>query len=446
MKNHWKFLLSKEFISKEKFNRLTRNYPLSNEELSGFVSRQLVETRQSTKAVATLLKKRYPNTNIEYIKAGLVSDFRKGNMNEKIADDKKYEFIKCRDVNDFHHAKDAYLNIVVGNVYTTKARQAYFIDNLQSGKWSMNKMFDYSTNGAWEVENNNSLNIVKSTMAKNNIRFTRYALKKKHGQNGGLFDQNPVKKGSGQVPIKKGMDTNNYGGYSGITVTYFAIVEITQKNKKSVSIVPVYLYNEKEYINNPIEYISKVIGKEVTRIIVPCVKINSLFKVNGFYMQISGNGDQGRFSYKPAVQLVLGYQQEKYVKKISKYHDKCKNNNEIFNITKFDEINADDNLILYDELCKKTTNSIFKIILNDFGNQLIEKRNDFISLSLYEQCETLIGILKYLKCDTVSDDLKYLGVKCKSYRMNKNLSSKESFKIINQSITGLFEQEIDLLK
>lgn len=175
----WKTLFDKGLISKEKFERLVRNQPLTDEELSSFVSRQLVETRQSTKAVAQLLKKRYHDTAVEYIKASLVSDFRQEN-----------DFVKSRDVNDFHHAKDAYLNIVVGNVYTVRSHLAHFIDNVQSGKWSVNKMFDYTTNGAWIVENNKSINIVKSNMAKNNIRFTRYAFK----QTGGLFDQNPLKK------------------------------------------------------------------------------------------------------------------------------------------------------------------------------------------------------------------------------------------------------------
>jgi CRISPR-associated endonuclease Csn1 len=180
IQSHWKLLRSKGLISEEKFNRLTRKDELTDEDISAFLARQIVETRQSTKAIYQLLQKYYPETKIECIKAGLVSDFRKGNMNdENVPDDKKYEFIKCRDVNDFHHAKDAYLNIVVGNVYTTKARQDYFIKNIQSGKWSLNKMFDYSTEGAWEVENNKSLNIVKSTMAKNNILFTRYAFMRK---------------------------------------------------------------------------------------------------------------------------------------------------------------------------------------------------------------------------------------------------------------------------
>ena len=124
----WKILLSKDLISKKKFDRLTRNTPLTDDELFSFVARQLVETRQSTKAVAQLLKKRYPNTDVEYIKAGLVSDFRRD-----------FDMLKSRDVNDFHHAKDAYLNIVVGNVYTVKAKQSYFISNIQNGKWRMNE-------------------------------------------------------------------------------------------------------------------------------------------------------------------------------------------------------------------------------------------------------------------------------------------------------------------
>ena len=57
---------------------------------------QLVETRQSTKAVAVLLKEMFPETEIVYVKAGIVSEFRQ-----------QYDMVKCREVNDFHHAKDA---------------------------------------------------------------------------------------------------------------------------------------------------------------------------------------------------------------------------------------------------------------------------------------------------------------------------------------------------
>ena len=42
-------------------------------------------------------------------KARNVSDFRK-----------EYKMLKSRLVNDYHHAQDAYLNIIVGNVYFMK--------------------------------------------------------------------------------------------------------------------------------------------------------------------------------------------------------------------------------------------------------------------------------------------------------------------------------------
>ena len=56
MKKYWKMLLKYGFISKKKYDRLMRTEDFSDEELSGFIARQIVETRQSSKAVAELLE------------------------------------------------------------------------------------------------------------------------------------------------------------------------------------------------------------------------------------------------------------------------------------------------------------------------------------------------------------------------------------------------------
>ena len=101
----WKELLKRGFISKKKYDRLTRKGDFTNEELAGFINRQIVETRQSSKAVAELLKRINEDTEIVYVKGPLVSDFRKRPLNE----------LKSRRINDYHHGKDAYLNIVVGD-------------------------------------------------------------------------------------------------------------------------------------------------------------------------------------------------------------------------------------------------------------------------------------------------------------------------------------------
>ena len=92
------------------------NRSFTDEEKQGFINRQLTETRQSTKAVLGLLKELYPDTEIVTVKAGLVSEFRQ-----------EFKLVKSRQVNDLHHAKDAYLNIAVGNVWHEKYTGNFFI-------------------------------------------------------------------------------------------------------------------------------------------------------------------------------------------------------------------------------------------------------------------------------------------------------------------------------
>ena len=105
----WNVLHKRGFMNDEKYNRLMSNERLTVEQLAGFVARQLVETAQGAKGISELLNGMLPETQIIYVKARNVSDFRK-----------EHNFLKSRLVNEHHHAKDAYLNVVVGNVYYTK--------------------------------------------------------------------------------------------------------------------------------------------------------------------------------------------------------------------------------------------------------------------------------------------------------------------------------------
>ncbi|MBQ2383787.1 MAG: type II CRISPR RNA-guided endonuclease Cas9, partial [Oscillospiraceae bacterium] len=75
MKPMWTMLKQNGLMTEEKYRRLTRPTPFTAEEKMGFIARQLVETRQSTKVISTLLKERFPETEIVYVKAGLVSEF-----------------------------------------------------------------------------------------------------------------------------------------------------------------------------------------------------------------------------------------------------------------------------------------------------------------------------------------------------------------------------------
>ena len=46
----------KHLISDKKYERLVRKTPLTNEELAGFINRQIVETSQSAKIVAEIIQ------------------------------------------------------------------------------------------------------------------------------------------------------------------------------------------------------------------------------------------------------------------------------------------------------------------------------------------------------------------------------------------------------
>ena len=142
MMSFWKMLQQQGFITKEKYVRLVRSDELSADELAGFIERQIVETRQSTKAVATILKEALPDTEIVYVKAGNVSNFRQ-----------TYELLKVREMNDLHHAKDAYLNIVVGNAYFVKFTKnaAWFIRNNPGRSYNLKRMFEFDIERSGEI-------------------------------------------------------------------------------------------------------------------------------------------------------------------------------------------------------------------------------------------------------------------------------------------------------
>ena len=52
---------------------------------------------------------------------------------------------------------------------------------------------------AWKAGNNGTIVTVKNVMKKNNILVTRRTYEVK----GGLFKQQPIKKGKGQLPLKE---------------------------------------------------------------------------------------------------------------------------------------------------------------------------------------------------------------------------------------------------
>lgn len=447
----WRSLLEGGFISKEKYERLTRKEEFSDRELAGFIERQIVETRQGTKAVAEILKQALPETEIVYVKAKTVSQFRQAYQEDAA-------FIKVREMNDLHHAKDAYLNIVVGNTYFVKFTKdaAWFIRKNPGRTYSLKEMFtgkyDVERNGevAWKAGSKGTIVTVKKQLLKNNILVTRKAYEVK----GGLFDQQIMKKGKGQIPIKANDDRlsniEKYGGYNKATETYFMLVKSKDKKEKemrSIEFVPLYLKDVIEQDEEAaLEYLRKERNLREPEILVKKIKTDTLFKVDGFKMWLSGRTGN-RLIFKGANQLILSEGDSRILKKVVKFNLRRKENKNV-TITEKDEINTEILLQLYDTFLWKIQNTIYGIRLSAQEKTLKEKRETFRSLSLEEQTLVLYEILHMFQCQSVSANLKAIGGPGNAgiLVMNNNITNCNQISIINQSPTGVYEQEIDLLK
>lgn len=265
MYGYWKYLNSisssdgNKLLSDEKYKRLTRKTQFTEEEKFEFINRQLVETRQSTKAVATLLKELYPETEIVYVKAGLVSDFRQ-----------QFGLLKSRSVNDLHHAKDAYLNIVAGNVWHCKfSRQFWRAEEQNNAKAEVVFTRRVVCNGKTVWNGAADKDRVVKIAGKNTAHMTMYSYYKHSGQNGGFFDQNPVSAAKDLISLKKGRPTDVYGGYNGATIAGFVLAKYKEGKKTQVSLIPLKLLNMAEFIaddNYAVQYIEEELRGKATEI------------------------------------------------------------------------------------------------------------------------------------------------------------------------------------
>lgn len=447
MKTFWAMLKQHGLMTDEKYRRLTRSHPFTADERLGFINRQLVETRQSTKVIASLLKERFPETEIVYVKAGLVSEFRQ-----------EFELLKCRAVNDLHHAKDAYLNIVVGNVYHERFTSKWFrLDehyNVQA-----KKLFTKPQSHGGVVYWNGETDVarVKKIVAKNAVHLTRYAFIRK----GGLFNQQPVKAAEGLIPLKQGKLTEIYGGYNNATASCFMLVRFLLKGKREVMPVPVELLVLDRVLADQafaLDYLSrtveKIVGKEPEKLELLLngrpLKINTVFCFDGVKMALAGKSSGGlNVLMSPLIALILPYEWERYAKRLESFHSKQKENKNIIPDEANDGISKEKNIELYELLTKKMGAWPFTHFPGNQANTLQQGTSVFANAPITEQVECLMNILLIMGPGSSAVDLNVCGGKKStgSKAMNAKLSNwkkrYENVRIMDESASGLFSRESD---
>ncbi len=460
LKRFWESLLNSELISKKKYERLIRTTEFTDDELAGFINRQIVEVRQSTKELTQILSQQLPDSKIVFVKAGNVADFRQN-----------FEIVKLRDLNNLHHAKDAYLNIVVGNVFDTKftSNPLFFIkDEYKKHKvrYSLKPetIYKYSIvrNGktAWLEGENGTINKVKQTVSKNNQLVSQHVLVRTSGQNGGLHNQNPVSKKENLIPLKtkdiRLLNTKQYGGYNGDTRTYAFLVEHEKNGKKVRSIEFLsLLWKDKVDKNNNelLNYCQQELKLKNPRILIDKIKINSLLKFDGLPVYITGVSGPS-FLAKFALDLVISPEQEKLLKAAVKLAG-CvaiakKAKKELPEVScdyakKYYGINTDGANSLYQMFIDKANAKIYKNRPSSQTKTLEACKEKFAQLPLYKQCTALEQILKLFK-DNGQADLSSIdaGKTVGKIIMPRNLNENKTYILYHTSTTGLYKKEIDL--
>lgn len=448
----WKLLLDNGFITQEKYKRLVRHTPFDENEEWGFINRQLVETRQSTKAAAALLKEKYPDTEIIYVKAGLVSEFRQ-----------EFDMLKSRLVNDLHHAKDAYLNIVVGNVYNEKFTRKWFFEHKDDYNLKVTALFGhpvtaYSGKTVWQ--GGKSIEKVKNIVQnKNAVHLTRYAFCRK----GGFFDQMPKKAAEGLIPLKKGLRTEKYGGYNKPTASFFIFTKFTTGKKTDIMLMPVDLLFAKPFLDDPAfavryakENISKIIGKSVDSVSFPMgmkrIKVNTILELDGMRMGINGKSNGGKVIIVSLnVPLTIGYYWEKYIKQLERFVEKKKEHPNMAYSEAYDRISAEKNKELYDILTDKLVCKMYSKRPANPVKTIRTGQEKFADLNIFEQAKCLLQIISVFGRNAGGCDLQAVGGKGKEATTSLNSvisnwgKSYSSVQIIDLSPSGLFEKRSENL-
>ena len=450
MQGFWYGLKTTGLIGDEKYKRLVRKTPFTDDEKYTFISRQLTETTQSTKAVAALLKEKYPNTEIVYVKARLASEFRQ-----------EFDLYKSRSFNDLHHAVDAYLNIVTGNVYNMRFSKRWF-DIHSNYSIKTKTLFTHpvicGSNTVWDGEE--MLKLVKKTAVKNTAHLTKYAFFK----TGGLFNQNPVKAKDGLIPIKKDLPTDKYGGYNSSSIMFYIPTKYRAGKKEDVLILSVELSVGKKFMSNQDyakEYalyrLSTILGKQIDEVSFPLGmrpwKVNTMLSLDGFRVCITGIGSHGKsLITQPLMPFSAGAYWQYYMKKLEAFAEKLKRNKNYVYDPVYDKVTLEKNVQLYDLYIEKLEKTIYKKRMAAPSQIVKDGRERFKKLSIVKQTYCLLNLQQVFGRMTGGCDLSDIGGK-KNSAATKNFSSSISnweknyptVRIIDSSASGLWEKKSENL-
>ena len=442
MNRFWKLLFDHELISPKKFYSLIKTEYTERDE-ERFINRQLVETRQITKNVTQIIEDHYSTTKVAAIRANLSHEFRVKN-----------HIYKNRDINDYHHAHDAYIVALIGgfmrdrypNMHDSKAVYSEYMKMFRKNKNDQKRWKDgfviNSMNYPYEVDgeliwNPDIINEIKKCFYYKDCYCTT-KLDQKSGQ---MFNLTVLPndahsaKGTTEavIPVNKNRkDVNKYGGFSGLQYVIAAIEGTKKKGKKLVKVrklsgIPLYL--KQADIKEQIEYVEKEEKLSDVKIIKNNIPLNQLIEIDGRQYLLTSPTECVN-----AMQLVLNEEQ-------------CKLIADIYNAIYKQDFDGLDNMLmiqLYLQLIDKlkTLYPIYMGIVEKF-EKLTE---DFVSISKEEKANVIKQMLIIMHKGPQNGNIIYddFNVGKRIGRLNGRTFYLDNIEFISQSPTGIYTKKYKL--
>ncbi|MQS45069.1 type II CRISPR RNA-guided endonuclease Cas9 [Companilactobacillus mishanensis] len=450
-KNFWDSLKEQNLMGLKKYSNLNRT-SISDNQMKGFINRQLVQTSQMVKNVTNILNETYKDTECIETRAGLSSEFRKAfsNLDKENFKYQYPEFVKNRNVNDFHHAQDAYLACIVGQYKIKKyiknksevvyGQYSAFLENLKKDTRKKNgKMPRYVQNGfiigsmfdgKTQVDDNGE--IIWDQTIKDNIRkafnYKQYhVVRQTYTKHGVLFNQtiwNP-KKSDKLIPLKKDLDPSIYGGYNNDVTAYSVLLDID--GKKKLANIPVRIANQindkqvnlEEWIKSNVKY------KKTLSIIMERVPVN----------QHIYSESKGHLLLPSATELINNTQLYLDGKTVALLTILEKNSPD-----KFEDImsNYPQNTLsdIFSTLIKKMEK--FYPFYQGEREKLVDNFDSFKDLNLADQVNILQQILIVLKANASNGNITLGSFSNKRFGRKPNGTELSNVDFIYESPTGLF--------
>lgn len=427
-KKVWLSLLENNLISNKKYSNLCREN-FDDNELKGFINRQLVETRQVTKNVVNLFNRIYPQTNVVIVKAGLTSDLRK-----------RYGLYKIRELNDYHHAHDAFLAIRIGH-YISRAFP-YMKSDMDYG--SYRKFASNSINVKKEqygyfigrISQTFFINKENAWNGEEYIHYMRKALnykdcfvsRKTEEMTGEFYNQTIYPASENLLQRKKDMPTSLYGGYKGINQAYYVVIEYDVKSGRGRKLVGVPIYvvklmdTDTDAIN---KYFSKL-GYKNPKIVKDKIKKYQKINYEGNEWYIVSDSEVIN-----AKQLVMG---ESYNNILYRLLSGCER-----------DIDINDILKLFDEILNKMVS--YYPCFKNIANNIKSNREGFKQLDGIQKGEFIKQVLIVLSAKSSNGNFKkfnFCGLDERVGRLGSKNLDISKIEFIDTSVTGLFERRYRL--